>query len=146
MNLQTDFSIYRSFSIKRKQKEADSLGDTIRAFARMDNFAFLDAETCEGGYCVAVRAYFGELENAAFIKADNIESEVRDWCDELKDWCDDDADTDVGMKKYARKRVVVDISDLSFSGGMHISTHNKDNELEHELYILPLHKKDGGVK
>lgn len=146
MKLQAYFTIYRSFSIKRKQEEADSLVDTIRAFARMRNYAFWDAETFGGDHCVAVRAYFGTMEDAAFIKADNIESEVRDWCNELKDWCNDDADTDAGMKEYAHKKVLVEISDLAFSGGMHISTHNKDNELEHELYILPHRKKDGGEK
>ena len=143
MKLTTRFSIYSDSSEEDKSMQVEGLVKTIRTFAAMGNCAFWDAKSSGDVHCVAVRAYLGEMEDAAYIKSDEIEKEVYAWCDDLKDWCNDVPDTDLDDERFAHKTLRVEITDCENNGGFHVATYDADGDLENELWILPLRNKEG---
>jgi hypothetical protein len=144
MKLITEFCIYRTSKKETKQERIEDLVDTIRDFAHM--VSFWDAKTCGDSHCVVAFGCFGEMEEATYIEANDIECEVWDWCKELADWCNDDGD-DGGMndERFIHKTVRVEIENLMYRGGFHVASYNKDDGLEQELFVMPIRKKEGGA-
>lgn len=140
MELHTDFTIYPSWEEGIKKRHTDDLVETIRTFAHMNNLAFWDKSSAPDDHCIVVRGYFGELCNGVYVSSDDIEKEVVAWCNTVADWCDNDADEGEGDHKH--KTLRLEISDISGDkGGMHIACFDKNDEIDHELYILTIREE-----
>lgn len=151
MKIITDFCMYKDWKDDSRDRQAEMLLETIRAFAKMSNNSafWTDAGDKFETNCIVVKGFLSDLETAECIPFSEIERVVHAWCIELANWCRDDADEDKEYDEYARKQLNIEIDEHFACGGLAVVAFDKDGKRDHELHILPIEKtkiEGGGME
>ena len=136
MKLTTFILVNSDETSKSVARKANELKDTILSFAALHNYAFWDAETANAENCILVYGSSEGLEEAKQIKCDDIENELMAWCQEVANCLYQVPDEGLQCGSFD-----VEIKDLGFAGGMHITCCRKDDTPLYVLWVLPIKKE-----
>jgi len=138
MKLTTYIIVHYKAKTEDISLDAKKLMETIRSFATIpSNHAFWDAESANAENCILVYGSHYGLEEAKHIKCDDIEKELLEWCCDVAEYLQQTPDdySDCGS-------LDVEIEDVEWAGGMHVTCNNKDNEPPYVLWVLPIQKEE----
>lgn len=136
MKLETEFTVYPSWSDAEKDASIECLFNTIKTFccsfrscAIWDNIHNTEDVT----HCAAIRICGCNPDTVQFFNTDQISKVVREWCCDLCDYLNDITDT---HDRYAYSERTVEIEENDWVGGFVIKTYDGD-DLEECFHIAP---------
>ena len=138
MKLTTTICVDFKETPKTVSLKARRLKDAILAFAKIPGgHAFWDAESAKAENCILVYGSYVAPEDAAYIKCDDIDKELAAWCQEVADCLHETPDEGEECGWFD-----VEVEDLGWGGGMHITCCRKGDKPLYVLWVLPARKAD----